>query len=231
MIIGCFAISGCGADRKASSKEALGKEASYAMGMDIGTNLRGENISLDLRAFTEGVKDAIDGNTRYTLDEAYQILNNTFDAIKEKVFARNMKAEIEFLAENNKKSGVIVTDSGLQYEVLSEGDGPKPDTEDIVKIHYEASLIDGTVFESSWEDIEPLVICVHDVFPGLTEGLKLMNTGSKYRMVIPSELAYGEFGRGADVPPYSPLIFEVELFSIEEEYPDYYHHEHDGHSH
>ena len=224
-----YVLSGCGANEDKSSRSIyLDKNASYAMGMDIGTNLRMDNIYPDLKELTKGMKDALnDGKTRYTMEDAYIILNEAFTAAREKTLQENMQSEIEFLAKNKQRPGTIVTDSGLQYEVLQEGDGPKPDAEDIVKIHYEASLIDGTVFESSCgdDDCEPLVIHVYEVFSGLTEGLQLMNTGSKHRIVIPSELAYGEFGRGADVPPFSPIIFEVELLSIEDEYS------HHGHSH
>ena len=231
-----FVFSTCNANGKnLSQKEFLSKDASYALGMGYGTSLKTDNLYPDMDAFISGFKAVLnDENTRFTMEEAQQILNDEFSNIIEIRQSRNRQAEIEFLEKNRNKPGVMVTESGLQYEVMIEGNGPRPILSDIVKTHYEASLMDGTVFASTFSNTEPSIDHIDQFIEGFTEGLLLMNAGSKYRLVLPSELAYGEYGRGSEIPPYSPLIFEVELFSIEDEnaYPHYHNHDdHDGHSH
>jgi FKBP-type peptidyl-prolyl cis-trans isomerase len=126
----------------------------------------------------------------------------------------NKQAENDFLAENSKKPGINVTGSGLQYEVIREGNGPKPAATDTVRVHYEGTLTDGTVFDSSYSRGEPIEFPLDGVIPGWTEGLQLMGEGAKYRLVIPSDLGYGPQGAGGQIPPYATLIFEVELLNI-----------------
>jgi FKBP-type peptidyl-prolyl cis-trans isomerase len=211
------AFAGCNAGGKTGSspEKTIGKDASYALGMNVGTSLKSDEIYPDIDEFTQGIKDILNGSkTRYTLDEAYQIFNEAFNAAAEKRDLANRQAEIDFLAENSKKPGVNVTGSGLQYEVITEGNGPKPTAADSVRVHYEGALTDGTVFDSSYSRGEPAEFPLAAVIPGWTEGLQLMNTGSTYRLFIPSDLGYGPQGAGGQIPPYSTLVFEVELLGI-----------------
>lgn len=212
-------FSGCNAKSKtatgsSSHEETFDKGASYALGMNVGTNMKADNIYPDIEEFIQGIKDVLyDSEPRYTLEEAYNLFNEAYTLLAEKREAANRQAENEFLAENSKKPGVNVTSSGLQYEVITEGSGPKPAAANTVRVHYEGSLTDGTVFDSSYSRGEPLEFPLSGVIPGWTEGLQLMNTGSTYRLFIPSDLGYGPQGTGG-IPPYSTLIFEVELIDI-----------------
>jgi len=151
-------------------------------------------------------------------EEAQMFLNTAMQRIQEKAaeqqFGSNRSAGELFLAENAKKEGVVVTESGLQYEVIKKGTGATPKDGDNVKVHYHGTLIDGTVFDSSVNRNEPIVLNVNGVIPGWTEALKLMQVGAKYKLFIPYQLAYGQADQGA-IKPYSALIFEVELLSIE----------------
>jgi FKBP-type peptidyl-prolyl cis-trans isomerase len=213
-------FSGCKADNKADAaasapKETFDKDASYALGMNIGTSLKADNLYPNIEEFLQGVKDSLyDAETRYTMEEAYQVFSEAFSAVTAEREAANRQAENEYLAESSKKPGVTVTGSGLQYEVIQEGTGPKPAAADRVRVHYEGPLTDGTVFDSSYSRGEPIEFSLGGVIPGWTEGLQLMSVGSKYRFVIPSDLGYGAQGAGPQIPPYSTLIFEVELLDI-----------------
>ena len=150
-----------------------------------------------------------------SFDEAQEVLNTFFAELEAKV-AGKAKAEGEaFLAENAKREGVFVTGSGLQYEVLTAAEGKKPKATDKVKVHYEGTLIDGTVFDSSYRRGEAISFGLNQVIKGWTEGVQLMSVGAKYKFFIPYNLAYGERGAGAQIPPYAALIFTVELLGIE----------------
>ena len=212
------AFAGCNAGGKTGASPPEGtisKEASYALGMNVGTSLKSDDLYPDIDEFAQGIKDILyDSKPRYTLDEAYQIFNEAFNAAAEKRDMASRQAEIDFLAENSKKTGVNVTGSGLQYEVITEGSGPKPTAADSVRVHYEGALTDGTVFDSSYSRGEPAEFPLAAVIPGWTEGLQLMNTGSTYRLFIPSDLGYGSQGAGGQIPPYATLVFEVELLGI-----------------
>ena len=222
IVIAVFSLvfSGCGAQGKtetgpSSAEETFSKDASYALGMNVGTNMKADNIYPNIDEFTQGIKDVLyDSEPRFTLEEAYSLFNEAFMALAEKRDAASKQAETDFLAENSKKTGITVTGSGLQYEVINEGTGPKPTATDKVRVHYEGSLVDGTVFDSSYSRGEPLEFSLGGVIPGWTEGLQLMGTGSTYRLYIPSDLGYGPQGAGGQIPPYSTLIFEVELLDI-----------------
>ena len=189
-------------------------KASYSLGMLIGQNTQNFG-DLNFDALLEGLKAQHSGEeTTITLEEA----DATLKAFQQKVAgekAAMAAAEGEaYQAENKARDGVQVTDSGLQYEVLTEGDGPKPAVTDTVSVHYVGTLLDGTEFDSSVARGEPAEFGLNGVIPGWTEGLQLMNTGSKYRFVIPSDLAYGERGAGGAIGPGATLIFEVELLEI-----------------
>lgn len=191
------------------------KDASYALGLNIGTGLKADNIIPDMEAFAQGILDILnDAQPRFSLEEAYQIFNDEYNMLAEERELVNKQAEIEFLAENSKKPGINITGSGLQYEVITEGNGPKPTAADRVRVHYEGALTDGSVFDSSYSRGEPIEFSLGGVIPGWTEGLQLMSEGSKYRLFIPSDLGYGPQGAGGQIPPYSTLVFEVELLGI-----------------
>ena len=213
------ALSGCNVKGKTETgsalKETISKDASYALGMNEGSSLKASNLYPNMDEFIQGMKDVLTDTTpRFSMEEAYQVFNESYNAMMEKQDAESKQTENNFLAENSKKPGVHITGSGLQYEVIQEGSGPKPTAADTVRVHYEGSLTDGTVFDSSYSRGEPLEFPLGGVIPGWTEGLQLMNTGSSYRFYIPSDLGYGPQGAGPQIPPYSTLIFEVELLDI-----------------
>ena len=187
---------------------------SYALGLSMGNNFKSSGIqTLSVTDFANGVKAVYEGEKpEMTYDEAKQVINDFFTQMQREVNDRN-RAEA-FLAENKKKSGVVVLPSGLQYEVLTEGKGKKPAATDRVQCHYHGTLINGEVFDSSIERGEPAVFGVSQVIPGWVEALQLMPEGSKWRLFIPSDLAYGENGAGGKIAPNSTLIFDVELLKV-----------------
>ena len=187
----------------------------YALGMVIGERVLKQYGDVDYDLLIEGMKAQHQNQeTLLSLDEAGTALNaymeNQFAAKAEEAKAKGEA----YLAENAKQEGVQVTDSGLQYQVISEGDGAKPASTDQVSVHYRGTLIDGTEFDSSYARGEPATFGLNQVIPGWTEGLQLMPVGSKYRFVIPQNLGYGERGAGGAIGPYETLIFEVELIEI-----------------
>ena len=195
-------------------EENLDKDASYALGMMMGSTIASDGIFPNMEELIEGLKDTLTGQeTRFSELEANMILQMAFMSMMEERENEAKQQETTFLAENSKKPGIIITASGLQYEVVVAGSGSKPGYTDVVKVHYEGRLPDGTIFDSSYMRDTPLELPLNAVIPGWTEGLQLMNTGGKYIFYIPSELAYGSSGTGG-IPPYSPLIFEVELLEI-----------------
>ena len=196
---------------------------SYALGIGIGTQLRDLGATnLVAEDFTQAIIDMIKGNESAIGSHEAQKLVNDFiqDAEARKhaeMAAKGSKAKAEgenFLKENSQKDGIKTLPSGLQYEVLKEGNGKKPKATDNVKCHYEGTLIDGTIFDSSYKRGEPAVFPLNGVIAGWTEGLQLMNEGAKYRFYIPFNLAYGENGAGNLIPPYAALIFDVELIAV-----------------
>jgi len=205
---GCKGKAGSG-----PKEENFDKDASYALGMNIGSNLAMDGITPNSQQFLQGMKDVISGGkTRFSEDEAIQIIQAAYSALMEKRSSEAMQKGIDFLVENGKKPGVITTSSGLQYEVIKEGTGKKPAASDVVKVHYEGKLIDGISFDSSLGGA-PIEFPLDQVISGWTEGLQLMSVGSKYKFYIPPELGYGAGGAGP-IPPNSVLIFEVELLDI-----------------
>ena len=198
-------------------------KVSYALGLGIGQQLAqmGAN-DLNVDDFAQSIKDVLAGNElKVSHREAQEIVQEYFAKKEEKLNAERAekgkaaKAEGEkYLAENAKKEGVITTESGLQYQVLKEGNGKKPSAKDSVKCHYEGFLIDGTVFDSSVQRGEPATFGLQQVIAGWTEGLQLMQEGAKYRFFIPYRLAYGEGGAGSSIPPFAALVFDVELIEV-----------------
>ena len=189
---------------------------SYALGLSMGNNFKSSGIqTLSVTDFANGVKAVYEGEKpEMTYDEAKQVINDFFTQMQREVNDRNRAEGEAFLAENKKKSGVVVLPSGLQYEVLTEGKGKKPAAIDRVQCHYHGTLINGEVFDSSIERGEPAVFGVSQVIPGWVEALQLMPEGSKWRLFIPSDLAYGENGAGGKIAPNSTLIFDVELLKV-----------------
>ena len=198
-------------------------KVSYALGIGIGhqlANMGGSELNID--DFAQAVKDVLQGNDlKVKSSEAQQIVQEFFAAQEQKINKQRQEAGKmakeageKYLAENAKKEGVITLPSGLQYQVLKEGNGKKPSAKDSAKCHYEGFLIDGTVFDSSVQRGEPAVFGLQQVIAGWTEGLQLMQEGAKYRFFIPYRLAYGEGGAGGSIPPYAALIFDVELIEV-----------------
>lgn len=191
-------------------------KVSYALGLSIGNNFMNSGItSLQTEDFMQGLNDVLSGKKPgLDYEEAKQVITDFFGKLQQEKFENNKKAGEEFLAINRKKAGVTELPSGLQYQVLQKGDGPVPTATDKVKVHYTGSLINGEVFDSSVERGTPAEFGVTQVIPGWVEALQLMPVGSKWRLAIPSALAYGEQGAGQSIEPNSTLIFDVELLDI-----------------
>ena len=189
---------------------------SYALGLSIGNNFRSSGIkSLNFENFLKGVEDVLCEKTpEIGYDEAKEIINRYFLDLQDEQVRLNKEAGEEFLRINKNKAGVVTLPSGLQYEILKKGNGEKPKTTDRVKCHYHGTLINGTVFDSSVLRGEPAIFGVSQVIKGWVEALQLMEEGSKWRLFIPSELAYGNHGAGEMIEPNSTLIFDVELLNI-----------------
>ena len=190
---------------------------SYAIGLSMGQNLMGSGVtSLEYADLAAGIKDVLEKNQpQISYQEAQQVLGKFFSELEQKIAGQAKAAGEAFLAENAKREGVKVTESGLQYEVLEATIGQNPKATDKVRVHYEGTLIDGTVFDSSYKRGESITFGLNQVIKGWTEGLQLMSIGSKYKLYLPYQLAYGERGAGANIPPYAALIFTVELLGIE----------------
>jgi FKBP-type peptidyl-prolyl cis-trans isomerase FklB len=196
---------------------------SYALGLGIGQQLSqmGAN-DISAEDFAQAIKDVLHGHElKVSHREAQTIVQDYFQKQEQKLQAQraeagkaHKEAGEKYLAENAKKEGVITLPSGLQYQVLKEGNGKKPTAKDTVQCHYEGFLIDGTVFDSSIQRGEPATFPLQQVIAGWTEGLQLMQEGAKYRFFIPYRLAYGEGGAGSSIPPFAALIFDVELIQV-----------------
>ena len=190
---------------------------SYALGLSMGQNLMGSGVEkLNYQDLAQGIEDVLThAQPKISYQEAQQVLNQFFQELEAKVAGAAKAAGEKFLAENAKREGVKTTPSGLQYEILEPSLGQKPKATDTVRVHYEGTLIDGTVFDSSYRRGESITFPLNGVIAGWTEGLQLMSIGSKYKFFIPYQLAYGERGAGQSIPPYAALIFTVELLGIE----------------
>ena len=189
---------------------------SYAIGLGIGQNLLSMGAQgINVEDFSQAIADVLNRKeTAISHNEAREIVNKYFSELEEKMNAENIEKGKAFLAENAKKEGIVTLPSGLQYEVITEGNGKKPSATDRVKCHYEGTLIDGTLFDSSIKRGQPAVFGVNQVIRGWVEALQLMSEGSKWRLFIPSELGYGAQQAGEMIPPHSTLIFEVELIEV-----------------
>ncbi len=193
------------------------KAVSYCVGMSLGGSLLQQNLGgISPKILAEAIQDQFDSKElKYTQEEANRIIQDFLKKENEQKFGLNKTKSKEFLDKNLKKNGVKVTSSGLQYEIVKEGSGGKPSLTSTVTVHYHGTLIDGTVFDSSVDRGEPASFPVNQVIKGWTEALQLMSKGSKYRLFIPQELAYGASPHpGGPIEPYMALIFDVELLEI-----------------
>ncbi len=205
-----------------SSLKTDADKVSYSIGMDIGRNFTAQNISVDPKLFLQGFEDGLKGvspqmaetEVKDTLVRFQQDLMQKRAEEMKKLAQDNKKAGDTYLKANKQKKGVVTTKSGLQYRMISEGTGPKPGVTDIVTTHYKGHFVDGTEFDSSYARNEPAVFPVNGVIPGWTEALQLMPVGSKFELVVPPELAYGESGAGGKIGPNATLIFDVELLGV-----------------
>jgi FKBP-type peptidyl-prolyl cis-trans isomerase FklB len=193
---------------------------SYIIGMDIGNNLKKQSIDVEPNILVKGVKDALTGGkpllTEQEIRETMTAFQNEMRVKQEVVARKNKEQGDSFLADNKKKEGVKTLQSGLQYKVIKVGVGKKPKLNEYVTTHYRGTLIDGTEFDSSYKRGQPATFQVSGVIPGWTEALQLMETGAKWQLFIPPNLAYGERGSGGVIGPNATLIFEIELISIQE---------------
>ena len=196
--------------------------ASYAIGVDIGTSMKKQELDIDAKVLALGIQESFNGKPSLTEEDIKAALNDFRTSMMQKMQAKekvagdkNKKAGEDFLAANAKKEGVKSTKSGLQYRVIKSGTGKTPKSSDTVKVHYHGTLIDGSVFDSSVERNDPATFPVDGVIPGWTEALQLMKEGDKWQIVLPSAIAYGERGAGGKIGPNSVLVFDVELLAIE----------------
>lgn len=196
------------------------EKASYGVGMNVGRSFKSDLIDLDIDSFVRGFKDALAGTksavSEEDLEKAIAAMRDDVAKKSNERVAVNKKAGDEFLAKNKESNKDLkTTESGLQYIVLKDGTGPMPKATDTVKVHYRGTLIDGTEFDSSYKRNEPTTFPVNQVIPGWTEALQKMKVGSKWKVFIPSDIAYGDQGQPPVIPPASALIFEIELLAIE----------------
>ena len=215
-------ISSCNNQSNVGKDVSLSNEidsVSYSLGLNVAKNVQTQGLEdINIDALIKAFNDVYEGNETI-LDEmqAGQCLQSYFQRAQLAKSDASKEAGVAFLEQNKTKDGIITTESGLQYEIITEGNGVKPGLEDKVTTHYHGTLIDGTVFDSSVDRGEPVSFPVNGVIPGWTEALQLMSVGSKWKLYIPSELAYGERGAGGAIGPNEALIFEVELISIDQE--------------
>ncbi len=224
-LAGVLLITGTAfAAEKSTELKTEEQKLSYAMGLDLGSYFKGLGEDFDLKILQRGMSDSYTGKkTLMTPEEAAEVQQKFAARQQQKqiqktvaMVTKNRQAADKFLAANKKKEGVKVTKSGLQYKVIKEGKGKKPAVTDMVKVHYKGTLIDGTVFDSSYKRKEPAVFQVGQVIAGWQEALQLMNVGSTYEIYLPPDLAYGDRGAPPVIEPGSMLIFQVELLDIPE---------------
>lgn len=221
--LGLVVLQGCqGEQAKELDMQSDDQKVAYSIGLSIGTNFNNQGLELDPAFVNQGIVDAMSGNEpKLNEAEMQEVMMRFQQAQMEKMQAKqgeeaskNAEASAAFLAENATKDGVVTTESGLQYKVITEGTGAKPGPTDTVEVHYRGTLIDGTEFDSSYRRGETVSFPVNGVIAGWTEALQLMQEGAKYELYIPSDLAYGPGGTGGPIGPNQALIFEVELVSV-----------------
>ncbi|WP_043309463.1 FKBP-type peptidyl-prolyl cis-trans isomerase [Pseudomonas sp. ML96] len=214
-------LAGCDAQTSEVELKTPAQKASYGIGLNMGKSLSQEGLAdLDSKAVAMGIEDAIGKKEQKLKDEelaeAFAFLQKRAEERMAKLNEESAQAGKKFLEENGKKEGVVTTASGLQYEVIKKADGAQPKATDVVTVHYEGKLTDGTVFDSSIERGSPIDLPVSGVIPGWVEGLQLMHVGEKYKLYIPSELAYGPQSPSPAIPANSVLVFDLELLAIKD---------------
>ncbi|WP_044871831.1 FKBP-type peptidyl-prolyl cis-trans isomerase [Pseudomonas sp. LFM046] len=214
-------LAGCDSQTSVELKTPAQK-ASYGIGLNMGKSLAQEGMDdLDPKAVAQGIEDAIGKKEQRLKDEelveAFAFLQKRAEERMTALNAENAKAGKKFLEDNGKREGVVTTASGLQYEIVKKADGPQPKATDVVTVHYEGKLTDGTVFDSSIKRGSPIDLPVNGVIPGWVEGLQLMHVGEKVKLYIPSELAYGEQSPSPAIPANSVLVFDLELIGIKDQ--------------
>jgi len=229
LLIPCCAIAVDAQTKKPVAKKTVGTaavapvkftstldSASYAFGMSMAASLKSGGLkSLNYDLLMKGLKAEFAGQkTALSQQSAQTAIGNTFKTVSQAKFSANIAEGKTFLENNKKTAGVQTTPSGLQYLVLKQGTGVKPGATDSVLVHYKGTLLNGKQFDSSYDRGEPITLTLDRVIPGWTEGMQLMSAGSKYKFFIPYQLAYGERGAGQDIPPYSTLVFEIELLKV-----------------
>ncbi len=189
---------------------------SYSLGVNIGENIKSQFPNIDLKNFESGIQDVLSDKKEPKIEgkDAQKVIQEYFTKQQEKASEGKIEEGKLFLAENGKRKEVVTLESGLQYEIINSADGPKPTLSDQVTTHYHGTLLDGTVFDSSVDRGQPATFPVSGVIKGWTEALQLMSVGSKWRLYVPYNLAYGEKGVSAQIGPYTTLIFDVELLKI-----------------
>ncbi|MCY1345747.1 FKBP-type 22 kDa peptidyl-prolyl cis-trans isomerase [compost metagenome] len=213
-------LAGCDSQTSVELKTPAQK-ASYGIGLNMGKSLAQEGMDdLDPKAVAQGIEDAIGKKEQRLKDEelveAFAFLQKRAEERMTALNAENAKAGKKFLEDNSKREGVVTTASGLQYEIVKKAEGPQPKATDVVTVHYEGKLTDGTVFDSSIQRGSPIDLPVNGVIPGWVEGLQLMHVGEKVKLFIPSELAYGEQSPSPAIPANSVLVFDLELIAIKD---------------
>ncbi len=214
-------LAGCDSQTSEITLETPAQKASYGIGLNMGKSLAQEGMDdLDSNAVAQGIEDAIGKKEQRLKDEelieAFAFLQKRAEERMVALNAESAKAGKKFLEDNAKREGVTATASGLQYEVVKKADGAQPKATDVVTVHYEGKLTDGSVFDSSVERGSPIDLPVNGVIPGWVEGLQLMHVGEKYKLYIPSELAYGEQSPTPAIPANSVLVFDLELIAIKD---------------
>jgi FKBP-type peptidyl-prolyl cis-trans isomerase FklB len=227
IVLGMGLLAGAAVAQDAPALQSQKEKLSYALGMDLGSQLTKQSVQIDPDLFLQGLKDALSGGkTRLTEADARAAITELQNELRSKQAAaqnekmaqqgeKNKKDGEAFLAENRAKEGVVTLPSGLQYKILKEGEGKKPTLDDTVVCNYRGTFIDGTEFDSSYKRNQPATFPVKGVIKGWTEALQLMPTGSKWQLFVPSSLAYGERGAASVIGPNATLVFEVELLSIQ----------------
>lgn len=239
VIAASFVLTACN-DKSSTANVALDSDVqkvSYGIAHNIASNFRDQGIDLDAKAFQKGLEDGLAGKESTLSQEVLMAAMQNFQkeqmekqlAEQQKLEGENKAAAEKFFAENGKKEGVVTTESGLQYKVVSaSGQDKKPTVEDTVVVHYRGTLLNGEEFDSSYSRNQPATFGLSHVIPGWTEALQLMNVGDKFEVYIPSELAYGAGGAGAKIGPNAALVFEVELLEIVDPNAQ---ESHEGHDH
>jgi FKBP-type peptidyl-prolyl cis-trans isomerase FkpA len=209
------ACNAAGKKATESDDETLDAETSYAFGVLMGSEFKPLGLEFDYKAFTDGFKASLNDNANITEEDAFAVYRQIISESMARAAARNLAESTKFLEENAKRNGVITTESGLQYEVLKEGNGEKPNFDSMVSVNYEGSLVNGTVFDSSYELGSPAELPLEQIISGFTEGIQLMSPGGHYKLYVSPSLGYGDKPVGGGmIPANSVLIFDVELLEI-----------------